>query len=108
MKTILTLLGVAIALSAAAFSPDTTVWLAKPARNFMESTPLGNGRLGAMDFGGIADERIVLNEDSLWSGSAQGADRTNAAAALPEIRRLLLAGDNVEFHLRRARFGRRP
>ena len=96
MKTILTLLGVAIALSAAAFSPDTTVWLAKPARNFMESTPLGNGRLGAMDFGGIADERIVLNEDSLWSGSAQGADRTNAAAALPEIRRMLLAGDNVE------------
>ena len=31
-------------------SPDTTIWLAKPARNFLESLPLGNGRLGAMDF----------------------------------------------------------
>ena len=77
-------------------SPDTTVWLAKPAKNFLESTPLGNGRLGAMDFGGIKDERIALNEDSLWSGSVQNADRTNAAAALPEIRRLLLEGKNVE------------
>jgi alpha-L-fucosidase 2 len=49
-----------------------------------------------MDFGGITNDRIVLNEDSLWSGSVQNADRTNAAAALPEIRRLLLAGKNEE------------
>ena len=83
-------------LSLWAFSPDTTVWLAKPASTFVESTPLGNGRLGVMDFGGITDERLALNEDSLWSGSVQDADRTNAAAALPEIRRLLLAGKNVE------------
>jgi alpha-L-fucosidase 2 len=77
-------------------APDTTIWFDVPAKNFTESCPLGNGRLGAMDFGGVADERIVLNEDSLWSGSVQNADRTNAAAALPEIRRLLLEGKNVE------------
>jgi alpha-L-fucosidase 2 len=79
-----------------AFSPDSTIWLDKPAKLFTESLPLGNGRLGAMDFGGVAEERIALNEDSLWSGSEQNADRTNAAAALPEIRRLLLAGKNHE------------
>ena len=96
MKRKLTCAIALISLAVSAASPDTTVWLAKPAKNFMESTPLGNGRLGAMDFGGITDERIVLNEDSLWSGSVQNSDRTNAAAALPEIRRLLLEGKNTE------------
>ncbi len=81
---------------AATGAPDSTVWLAAPAKDFSESTPLGNGRLGAMDFGGVEHERIVLNESSLWSGSREDADRTNAAAALPEIRRLLLAGKNLE------------
>ena len=53
--------------SAAAFSPDSTIWLDKPAKVvFAESIPLGNGRLGAMDFGGIVKtKRIALNEDSL-------------------------------------------
>jgi alpha-L-fucosidase 2 len=96
MQTILITLLAAFSFAALAAAPDTTVWLAKPAKNFLESIPLGNGRLGAMDFGGIEEERVALNEDSLWSGSVQDADRTNAAAALPEIRRLLLEGKNVE------------
>ncbi len=96
MKKIIVALGLVLTVSAWAFSPDTTIWLDRPAKQFTESLPLGNGRLGAMDFGGIEDERVVLNEDSLWSGSAQNADRTNAYAALPEIRRLLLAGKNHE------------
>ena len=90
------LAGAAVAAAASVGAPDTTIWLAAPAKDFMESCPLGNGRLGAMDFGGVEHERIVLNESSLWSGSREDADRTNAAAALPEIRRLLLAGKNVE------------
>lgn len=72
------------------------VWLAAPAAQFFEATPLGNGRLGATVFGGIAEEKIVLNESGMWSGSPQEADRPDAAAALPEIRRLLLAGKNAE------------
>jgi alpha-L-fucosidase 2 len=87
---------VAVVQPSLAFSPDTTVWLDQPAKVFTESTPLGNGRLGAMDFGGVEKDRVALNEDSLWSGSVQNADRTNAAAALPAIRRLLLAGKNEE------------
>jgi alpha-L-fucosidase 2 len=49
-----------------------------------------------MVFGGIAEERIVLNETGIWSGSPQDADRPAAFRSLPEIRRLLLAGKNVE------------
>lgn len=72
------------------------IWFQSPAEHFTESTPLGNGRLGAMLFGGTASERIVLNENGMWSGSPQEADRVGAAEALPEIRRLLLEGRNAE------------
>ncbi|HWQ93413.1 MAG TPA: glycoside hydrolase family 95 protein [Clostridia bacterium] len=75
-------------------TPETTIWLDAPARNFTESLPMGNGRLGAMLFGGVDQERIVLNESSVWSGAPQDADRPGAAEALPEIRRLLLEGKN--------------
>src|SRR5207344_2977576 len=67
-----------------------------PADDFTQSLPLGNGRLGARLFGGGNDERIVLNEGSLWSGSKQESDRPDAAKYLPEIRRLLIEGKNEE------------
>jgi alpha-L-fucosidase 2 len=82
-------------LVSAAGNPSLRIRFDAPARQFTESLPLGNGRLGAMVFGGPARERIVLNESSLWSGSRQNADRENAARYLPEIRRLLLAGNNA-------------
>jgi len=77
-------------------TPETTIWFEAPAKNFTESSPMGNGRLGAMMFGGVDEERIVLNESSVWSGSKQDADREDAYKVLPEIRRLLLAGKNPE------------
>lgn len=72
------------------------VVLHTPGEHLFESTPLGNGRLGASLYGGITEERIVLNEAGMWSGSPQDADRPDAHLALPEIRRLLLAGKNHE------------
>ncbi|HOS94229.1 MAG TPA: glycoside hydrolase N-terminal domain-containing protein, partial [Armatimonadota bacterium] len=60
---------------------------------WVDALPVGNGRLGAMVFGGIGHERIQLNEDSMWAGSPQDADNPEAERALPEIRRLLQAGD---------------
>jgi alpha-L-fucosidase 2 len=75
---------------------ETTIWFDAPAKNFTESSPLGNGRLGAMMFGGVNEERIVLNESSVWSGSPQDADRPNAYKVLPEIKKLLLEGKNPE------------
>ena len=75
---------------------EQIIRLDAPATVFTESSPLGNGRLGAMLFGGVTEERIVLNESGMWSGAPQDADRTDAAVALPEIRALLLAGKNAE------------
>ncbi|MBM3474323.1 MAG: glycoside hydrolase family 95 protein [Armatimonadetes bacterium] len=82
----------------AAESPgdDLQLWYEEPATHFTQSLPLGNGRLGAMVFGGVSEERIVLNENTLWSGSRQEADRPDAHQCLAEIRRLLLAGENIK------------
>jgi alpha-L-fucosidase 2 len=68
------------------------LWYRQPAASWNEALPVGNGRLGAMVFGGVAAERIQLNEDTIWAG--QKRDRNNPAGhdALPEIRRLLFAG----------------
>ncbi len=82
--------------TARAGDPATTLWFDQPAKTFHQSLPLGNGRIGAMVFGGVAEERIVLNESSLWSGSREENDRPDAHQALPEIRRLLLEGKNAE------------
>ena len=45
------------------------LWYAQPARNWNEALPVGNGRLGAMVFGGPSKERLQLNEESLWAGT---------------------------------------
>ena len=70
-----------------------SVWFDRPGRSFHESTVLGNGRLGAMDFGGITRQRIVLNESSVWSGGAYDGNRPDAYQSLPTIREKLFAGD---------------
>ncbi|MCX6018715.1 MAG: glycoside hydrolase family 95 protein [Chloroflexi bacterium] len=61
----------------------------RPATQFEEALPLGNGRLGAMIFGGIETERLLLNEDTLWSGAPQDHTHPAARAALDEVRQLL-------------------
>lgn len=93
---ILFLLSLTFPCSPHAADPKSTLWFDAPAIRFHESLPLGNGRIGAMVFGGVGEERIVLNESSVWSGSPDDGDRPDAHQALPEIRRLLLAGKNAE------------
>src|SRR5215203_368460 len=84
-----------VSAGSGANTSDLLLWFNSPAVQFTQSLPLGNGRLGAMVFGGVAEEKIVLNKSSLWSGSPQDADRPDAAQYLPEIRRLLLEGKNA-------------
>ncbi|MBE3069666.1 MAG: glycoside hydrolase N-terminal domain-containing protein, partial [Planctomycetes bacterium] len=73
------------------------LWYRRPAGQWVEALPVGNGRLGAMVFGGAAKERLQLNEDSVWSGRPRpDADRPDAYKALPEIRRLLREGKHRE------------
>lgn len=68
----------------------------RPAAHFTESCPVGNGRLGAMDFGGTNLTRIALNENTMWSGWVQDQNRKEAWKHRPEILDLLYAGKNPE------------
>jgi len=66
-----------------------TLWYQEPAENWTEALPLGNGRLGAMVFGGIDTERIQLNEESLWSGGPIERGNPEARENLEAVRKLL-------------------
>ena len=70
-----------------------TLWYDKPGAHWGQALPLGNGRLGAMVYGGTGEERIGLNEDSLWSGGPYQPAAKVDPAVLAEIRRLILTGD---------------
>jgi len=75
-----------------------SLWYGKPAAKWLEALPVGNGRLGGMIYGGVPDERIQLNEDTLWSGAPTNWDNPQAREVLPEIRRLIFAGKYAEAH----------
>ncbi len=77
---------------------DLRLWYRQPADSWNQALPVGNGRLGAMVFGHPAKEHIQLNEETLWSGGPYDPVVKGAAAALPEIRRLLFAGDIPAAH----------
>ncbi len=76
--------------------PDMSWWYRSPATRYWEGIPLSNGRLAAMVYGGIEDELIPINEESLWSGSPYDPNNPEGKDALPEIRRLLFEGRYVE------------
>ena len=85
------------------------LWYRRPASAWLEALPVGNGRLGGMVFGGIDRERIQLNEETVWSGSAWDSTSPEALRALPEVRRLLFEGNPAEaFELTQERLMSRP
>ncbi len=99
MKLILRLLP--LALSAAVYAQaagvsDLRLWYRQPAAAWRESLFIGNGRLGGAVWGGVRQERIDLNEDTLWSGEPYDNLNPGGLKALPEIRRLLLEGNDKE------------
>ncbi|MCM3626055.1 glycoside hydrolase family 95 protein [Paenibacillus glycanilyticus] len=65
-------------------------------KKWTDALPTGNGRLGAMMFGGAETERIQLNEDTLWSGGPRNADNDSAIKILPQVRQLIEEGKYVE------------
>ena len=72
------------------------LWYKEPAKMWEESLPLGNGRLGMTPDGGVINEKIVLNDITLWSGAPQDANNYNAYKSLPAIRQLIVEGKNDE------------
>lgn len=80
----------------AAHADDLTLWYAQPAEEWVEALPVGNSRLGAMVYGGTANEELQLNEETVWGGGPHRNDQPEALNALPEVRRLVFAGKNKE------------
>lgn len=68
------------------------LWYRQPASNWNEALPLGNGRLGAMVFGGVVQERLQLNEDTMWSGYPYDPTNPDAFAYLTQVRQLVFEG----------------
>ena len=71
---------------------DPVLWYRHPALKWGDALPVGNGRLGAMVYGGVAKEHIQLNEDTIWNGKKRNRINPEALKALPEVRRLLFEG----------------
>ena len=100
MRTLSSLLKWATSALAAAVSAITTtaapvgdnpnlLWYDKPAARWVEALPLGNGRLSAMVFGGASQERLQLNEGTLWAGGPYDPVNPEAKEALPQVRQLI-------------------
>jgi alpha-L-fucosidase 2 len=68
------------------------LWYTKPAAKWTEALPIGNGRIGAMVFGGIEQDRIQFNEETLWTGEPRNYNRPGASKYLDTIRQLLFKG----------------
>ncbi|MYM84762.1 glycoside hydrolase family 95 protein [Duganella sp. FT50W] len=66
-----------------------SLWYQQVAAQWVEALPVGNGRLGAMSFGRIAQERIQLNEDTLFAGGPYDPNNPRSLAALPQVRALI-------------------
>ena len=76
----------------AAPAGNLTLWYRRPAALWVEALPIGNGRLGAMVFGGVADERLQLNENTLWDGYPRDGANPDSLPALPEVQKLIFEG----------------
>lgn len=81
-----------------AMDPSTSFWFATPAAKWDEAIPVGNGRLGAMVFGTVREERIQLNENTLYSGGPYSTVKRGGSKYLSEIQKLVFEGKNFEAH----------
>ncbi len=79
-----------------AVTQDLKLWYNKPAVKWTEALPLGNGRIGAMVFGGLEQDRIQFNEETLWTGEPRNYSRPGAYKYLDSIRQLLFDGKQKE------------
>lgn len=77
---------------------DLKLWYDRPipTTNWHQAFPIGNGRLGGMVFGGVSQDRIQLNEDTLWSGFPRDTNNYEAINHLQEVRDLVFAEKYLE------------
>ncbi len=94
--TLLMVSGMSGSASASGETGNLKLWYTKPAQKWTEALPIGNGRLGAMVFGGVADDRIQFNEETLWTGAPNDYSHKGASKYLGQIRQLLAEGKQAE------------
>ena len=87
---------VIVCLPALAEGEPSTLWYRQPAAKWVEALPVGNGRIGAMVFGGTPEERIQFNESTLWVGEPRDYSHPGASNHLAAIRQLLFDGKQKE------------
>jgi len=85
-----------IFISAKETPNNLKLWYTKPAQKWTEALPIGNGRLGAMIFGGVENDRIQFNEETLWTGAPNDYAHKGAYQYLDKLRQLLFAGKQKE------------
>ncbi|MGD7653573.1 MAG: glycoside hydrolase family 95 protein [Verrucomicrobiales bacterium] len=88
--------GVAIEALGQAPAEQLSLWYSRPASYWEEALPLGNGRLGAMVYGGISSELIQLNEESIWAGPPVPEVKENISGTIDKARKLLFEGKYAE------------
>ncbi|MDN3548444.1 glycoside hydrolase family 95 protein [Mucilaginibacter aquaedulcis] len=100
LSSITKIICLAASLSVAAINvraqTDLKLWYKQPAQKWTDALPIGNGRLGAMVFGGVAEDRIQFDEQTLWTGGPRHYERKGAAKYLQPIRQLLFDGKQAE------------
>ena len=79
-------------------NPSLALWYNKPANGWTEALPVGNGRLGAMIYGGSKSDTIQFNEETLWSGQPHDYANPGAHQYFGKLRELLWAGKQDEAH----------
>ena len=98
-KNLRVVVATVIVLAGSAANADVgplLLWYPRPAEKWTEALPVGNGRLGAMVFGGVDVERLQFNEDTLWTGGPRDYSHAGAKDHLPAIRKLLFEGKQRE------------
>lgn len=78
------------------YAQSLTLWYTESAEQWTDALPIGNGRLGAMVFGGVEQDRIQFNEESLWTGGPRNYNMPDGHKYLAEIRKLLFEGKQEE------------
>jgi alpha-L-fucosidase 2 len=81
------------------FDPGGTLWYDTEVKDWRDALPMGNGRLGAMYFGGVKEDRLQFNEETYWTGGPYDSVPKGAYQYLPKVRELLFGDRLVEGHL---------
>ena len=77
-------------------SSSLKIWFNRPADTWNDALPIGNGSLGAMVFGNVENERLEINEESVWTGGERWDANPDALKTLPKVRQLLFEGKYKE------------